>query len=63
MFNWTDVRVFLELARQEHFSTVADRLRVDISTVGRRVGQLEKTLKCKLFERTADGVVLSGEGQ
>ncbi|WP_046828519.1 LysR family transcriptional regulator [Afipia massiliensis] len=63
MFNWADIRFFLEVARQQHLSAAAARLRVDISTVSRRVAELERSLKCKLFERSADGFSLSDEGQ
>jgi DNA-binding transcriptional LysR family regulator len=63
MFNWADVRFFLELARQQHLSAAASRLRVDVSTVSRRVAELERVLKCKLFERRVDGFFLSDEGQ
>jgi DNA-binding transcriptional LysR family regulator len=62
MFNWADIRVFLELARQQHLSTAAQRLRVDTSTVSRRVAELERTIKCKLFERSQEGFVLSDAG-
>jgi DNA-binding transcriptional LysR family regulator len=62
MFNWSDIRFFLELARVQHLSRTAARLRVDVSTVSRRVAELERALKCKLFERTADGFALSEEG-
>jgi DNA-binding transcriptional LysR family regulator len=63
MFNWADIRFFLEVARTQHLSAAATRLRVDVSTVSRRVAELERSLKCKLFERSADGFALSDEGQ
>ncbi len=63
MFNWGDIRFFLELARQQQLSAAAGRLKVDTSTVSRRVLELEKALKRKLFERTAQGFTLSEEGQ
>jgi DNA-binding transcriptional LysR family regulator len=62
MFNWADIRVFLELARQQHLSRAAQRLRVDTSTVSRRVAELERVMKCKLFERSQEGFGLSQAG-
>jgi DNA-binding transcriptional LysR family regulator len=63
MFNWSDIRFFLELARLQHLTSAAARLKVDVSTVSRRVAELERALKCKLFERSADGFSLSDKGQ
>jgi len=62
MFNWSDVRFFLELARTQQLSKAATRMRVDVSTVSRRISELERALKCRLFERSADGFSLSERG-
>ena len=61
--NWDDLRVVLEVARQESLSQAARRLGVDHSTVGRRVAQLEYSLDGTLFERTNRGlrITLLGE--
>ncbi|HEX5212537.1 MAG TPA: LysR family transcriptional regulator [Pseudolabrys sp.] len=53
---WDDLRVFLEVARQGSVHAAAKRLRLDHSTVCRRVGKLESILAVKLLNRTRKGV-------
>lgn len=62
MFNWNDLIFFLELARQSRLAPTARRLRVDHTTVSRRIGELEKDLAVKLFDRNRDGFVLTEKG-
>ncbi|HRF08547.1 MAG TPA: LysR family transcriptional regulator, partial [Xanthobacteraceae bacterium] len=62
MFNWNDLVFFLELARQSRLAPAAKRLKVDHTTVSRRVAELEKDLSVKLFNRKPDGFVLTDEG-
>jgi DNA-binding transcriptional LysR family regulator len=62
MFNWNDLVFFLELARQGRLMPAARRLRVDHTTVSRRISELEKDLAVKLFERKPDGFVLTEDG-
>ena len=62
MFNWNDLVFFLELARQSRLSPAARRLRVDHTTVSRRIAELEKDLSVKLFDRKPDGFVLTEQG-
>ena len=62
MFDWNDLRYFLELARQGRLAPAAKRLQVDHSTVGRRIAELEKTLNTKLFDREPAGFVLTEAG-
>jgi DNA-binding transcriptional LysR family regulator len=62
MFNWNDLVYFLELARQARLMPAARRLKVDHTTVSRRISELEKDLAVKLFERRPDGFVLTEEG-
>jgi hypothetical protein len=57
-FNWNDLVFFLELARQGRLMPAARRLKVDHTTVSRRIGELEKDLGLKLFERKPDGFVM-----
>ena len=40
MQNWDDLRYFLSVARSGSFSTAAESLSVNGSTVGRRIDQL-----------------------
>ena len=62
MFNWNDLVFFLELARQGRLMPAARRLKVDYTTVSRRIAELEKDLAITLFERKTDGFVLTEEG-
>jgi DNA-binding transcriptional LysR family regulator len=62
MFDWNDLRYFLELARQGRLAPAAKRLQVDQSTVGRRIAELEKALDTQLFHRSASGYVLTEAG-
>ena len=62
MFNWNDLVFFLELARQSRLMPAARRLRVDHTTVSRRIAELEKDLSIKLFDRRPDGFVLTEQG-
>lgn len=52
---WDDVRYFLTLSREGSLSASARVLKVEHSTVARHVGNLEKTLRVKLFDRLARG--------
>lgn len=63
MTDWDDIRLFLELAREGTLSAAARRLKVDHSTVARRVTALEKRLDLRLFDRMARGYVLTEEGE
>ena len=61
--DWSTLPFFLELARQGRLAPAARRLRVDHTTVSRRVAELEKSLDLKLFDRTADGFALTEAGR
>jgi DNA-binding transcriptional LysR family regulator len=59
---WDDLRVFVALARAGSLSAAARELRVSHATVGRRLAALEVALGRTLFDRRADGYVLTAEG-
>lgn len=63
LFNWQDIVYFLELVRQGQLVGAARQLKVDQTTVGRRIRELEKSLNCKLFNRTKAGFVLTETGR
>src|SRR5258705_8401750 len=63
MADWDAVRFFLELARAKTLARAARRLRVDYTTVGRRVAAFQRELRAKLFERTPDGFLLTDAGE
>ena len=61
--DWEDVRYFVALARYGTLSATARWLRVNHATVSRRVANLETLLGRPLFERRADGYMLTAEGK
>jgi DNA-binding transcriptional LysR family regulator len=63
MFDWNDLKYFLAVAR--HGSTIAagKALRLNQSTVQRRIVELEKRLGRKLVTRTASGYRLTDFGK
>lgn len=63
MFDWNDIRFFLELSRKGRLTEVAKSLKVDHTTVSRRIGALEQQLDSKLFESTTRGYVLTQAGE
>jgi len=63
MFDWNDLRYFLELARRGKLSAAALRLGVDHTTVARRIAALEESLGIPLFTRKNRAYVLSEEGR
>ncbi len=63
MFDWNDIRFFLELSRKGRLTEVAKSLKVDHTTVSRRILALEKQLDAKLFESTPRGYVLTQAGE
>ncbi|WP_374562976.1 LysR family transcriptional regulator [Ideonella sp.] len=60
--NWDDVRVFLAIARAGTLSAAARALGQSQPTMGRRLNALEASLGQALFQRTAEGFVLTDEG-
>ena len=61
--NWDHIRIFLAVARTGQFLAAARQLRIDHTTVGRRIGKLEEDLAARLFERRTDGCVLTSAGE
>ncbi len=62
MVDWDDVRFFLAVARGGSVRAAAERLRVNHSTVLRRIAQLEQRLGARMFERLPAGYKLTGAG-
>jgi DNA-binding transcriptional LysR family regulator len=60
---WDDLKMFLEVARHGSVHAAAKRLRLDHSTVCRRIGRLESQLAVKLFDRSRKGVAVRHEAQ
>lgn len=63
LFDWNDLSFFLALARHGRLALAGRRLKVDHTTVSRRIAELERSLECRLFDRTADGFALTSAGQ
>jgi DNA-binding transcriptional LysR family regulator len=61
--HWDDVRYFLVLARTGSLSAAARQLRVEHSTVARRVTALEQVLAVRLFDRLPRGWLLTPGGK
>ena len=62
MYNWNDLRYFLELSRQGKLLRAAARLHVDHTTVSRRITALEKQLDVRLFDKSPNGYKLTDAG-
>jgi DNA-binding transcriptional LysR family regulator len=59
---WNDVEIFLAIARHGTLGAAARALGLTQPTMGRRLKVLEASLGQTLFQRTADGFVLTDEG-
>jgi DNA-binding transcriptional LysR family regulator len=62
MFDWNDLKYLLAVAREGSTLAAAKVLRVNQSTVQRRLARLEQQLGVPLVERRATGYRLSDEG-
>lgn len=63
MFDWNDLRYFLEVARRGKLSAAALRLGVDHTTVSRRISALEQSLALALFDRSGRNYALTDDGR
>ena len=63
MANWDDTRIFLAVARAESLSGAVPVLRMDASTLSRRIARLEADLETALFVKSSQGYVLTDRGQ
>lgn len=61
--NWDDLRIFLSVARTGSFSGAAKHLKVQQSTVSRRMRNMEKKLGARLVERNKTGYELTHAGE
>jgi len=62
MMEWSDIRLFLAIAREGTLGAAARRLGLTQPTMGRRLKTLEAAVGHSLFQRTPDGFVLTDEG-
>ncbi len=63
MKNWDDIRVFLAVARADGLTGAAGQLKMDPSTVGRRIARLEQELGASLFVKSPLGYALTDLGE
>ncbi|MBL1406397.1 MAG: LysR family transcriptional regulator [Rhizobiales bacterium] len=61
--NWDDLKIFLTLARCERLSEAGRQLKIDHSTVARRIKSLEQSLSTQLFERQPSGYFITSSGR
>lgn len=59
---WSDLRIFLAIAREGTLGAAARKLGQSQPTMGRRLAALERSIGQTLFQRTHDGFVLTDEG-
>lgn len=57
--NWDDVRFFIAVAREGSVTRAAEALGVNYTTVARRISALENRLNTRLFDRIANGHVMT----
>jgi DNA-binding transcriptional LysR family regulator len=57
-----DLRYFVSVAEELHFTRAADRLFVSQPALSKQIGMLERQLGARLFERGRDGVRLTPVG-
>ncbi len=62
-FDWDLLRSFLAVARSGKLTAAARRLKVDHSTLSRRIAALETSLKAKLFDKSLNGYTLTLDGE
>lgn len=62
-FDWEDLRLFLETTRHSTLAEAAARLRIDPTTLGRRLKRFEQEIGTNLFERAQQGLRLTPTGQ
>ena len=53
--NWDDLRIVAAVREEGTYARAGARLRVDVTTIGRRVARIQRALGVKLFE-AVDGV-------
>src|SRR5271154_2950539 len=60
--DWSDLRIFLAIAREGTLGAAARKLGQSQPTMGRRLRALEQSVGQTLFQRTGEGFILTDEG-
>ena len=63
MFNWNDLESFLTLSRSCKLNNASKKLKIESTTIARRILRLEDKLKTKLFVRSNNVYILTDNGQ
>ena len=61
--SWDDLRIFIVAARHESFRSAVRALRMNATTIARRIERLEKQFGYRLFDRIPEGIKLTREGR
>lgn len=63
VMDWSDLRIFLALARRRSVRSAGQQLAVSHSTIARRIDIFEGRLGVRLFDRQASGYALTAAGE
>ena len=63
MFNWNDLESFLSLSRNAKLNLASKKLKIESTTIARRILRLEQNLDVKLFIRSNNAYILTDNGQ
>ena len=62
MLNWNDLNSFITLSRSKKLITAAKKLKIESTTIARRISRLEESLKTQLFHKSPRGYSLTDSG-
>ena len=62
MFNWNDLESFIILSRSGKLNLAAKKLKIEPTTISRRILRLEERLDVKLFYRSNNQYILTDDG-
>ena len=57
MFNWNDLESFLTLSRNTKLNLASKKLKIEPTTISRRILRLEQKLNVKLFVRSNNAYI------
>ena len=62
MLNWNDLNSFITLSRSKKLINAAKKLKIESTTIARRISRLEESLKTQLFNKSPRGYSLTDSG-
>lgn len=63
LYDWDGLRAFLDVARNKSLSEAAQRLKIQHSTLSRRISGLEEAIGRRLIKRSPRGIELTPDGE